>query len=95
MTAIATASKRCTKCRVTKALTAFGPHPTTRDGRHSWCRDCFADYMRERRAADPLLAARNTEQTRAYQAAAARLREAHRDEFDHYYAEELAERGLT
>ena len=95
MTALTVATKRCTKCRITKALTAFGPHPTTRDGRHSWCRSCFADYMRERRATDHVMATRDGVRAQAYKAAETRVREAHRDEFERYYAEELAERGMA
>lgn len=44
-----TLSKRCTKCREVKPLEEFPPHAGRRDGRHSWCRVCNAQYTREAR----------------------------------------------
>lgn len=90
-----TVSKRCTKCGKTKPLDEFGRHPKRTDGHQSWCKACTRDWMREARATDPAQMARDTKQRRAYTAALTRLREARRDEFERYYAEELAMRGLS
>lgn len=95
MSTFTVTAKACTHCGVTKALTSFGPHRGTRDGRQSWCKACRADYIRQRRETEPDLAARSREQIAAYRAAEARVREAHRDEFERYYADELAMRGLA
>lgn len=53
-----------------------------------------ADYMRKwrQRAANR---GYNLAQVQAYHEADRRLREAHRDEFEQYYAEEKAKRGLA
>jgi hypothetical protein len=88
-------TKRCTHCGIEKPLARFSPHPLRPDGLQSWCKSCRADYIRQRRETDSEVAARDAEQVRAYSAAGVRLREANRDEFDRYYAEELAKRGLS
>lgn len=46
-------SKACTRCRAIKHASAFGPAKRNRDGLNSWCRDCCAEDMRERRARNP------------------------------------------
>lgn len=33
-------TKRCTKCKVTKALTEYKYHPKAKDNKASWCKDC-------------------------------------------------------
>lgn len=33
--------KTCTKCGEEKALELFGSTPKTKDGRHTWCKDCL------------------------------------------------------
>lgn len=40
--------KRCTRCRVFKPINSFGVHP--KGHLNSWCRDCQAQYARERKA---------------------------------------------
>lgn len=39
--------KVCTKCRREKPLADFAPHPITKDGRNSWCRDCARPQVAE------------------------------------------------
>lgn len=41
--------KRCSCCEQVKPAVAFGPHKLTRDRLRSWCRECMAGKMRERR----------------------------------------------
>ena len=43
--------KRCRKCLLDKKLTAFPKATSSSDGRHWWCRECFAARYREKRAA--------------------------------------------
>jgi hypothetical protein len=43
-------AKSCRRCDTTKVLSDF-PLGNSRDGRHSWCKDCMRVYNRERRAA--------------------------------------------
>jgi hypothetical protein len=51
--------KRCSRCGQVKALEEFSSVPSRADSRHGWCRDCVSDHKRARRAADPVLAARD------------------------------------
>jgi hypothetical protein len=95
MTAVALATKRCTACGLVKPLDRFSPHAGTRDGCQPRCKACRADYIRERRATDPVLAQRERAQNEAYKAAMSLLRERHRVEFDAIYADELTARGLS
>jgi hypothetical protein len=43
--------KRCTKCGIEKDIAQFSPQKQAKDGLHSWCKPCQADYQRERRQA--------------------------------------------
>jgi 5-methylcytosine-specific restriction endonuclease McrA len=45
--------KRCTHCGETKPFDEFGMHPTTRDGRQSWCKVCTREAARKIREARP------------------------------------------
>jgi hypothetical protein len=38
--------KTCTNCGEGKALDKFPPRKRSRDGLHSWCRDCHRSYLR-------------------------------------------------
>lgn len=40
--------KTCSKCSETKSLENFSKNSKTKDGRHSWCKLCFAQYERDR-----------------------------------------------
>jgi hypothetical protein len=40
--------KPCAKCEVTKPLEAFPERKASKDGRNSWCRDCYRQWHRER-----------------------------------------------
>ena len=44
-------NKRCSKCRIEKDAAQFSPLKHGKDGLHSWCKPCFADYQRQRRQA--------------------------------------------
>lgn len=59
------------------------------------CREAATAYMRARREANPTYRAKGRAQSDAYKAADIRLREAHPDEWEGYYAIERAVRGLT
>jgi hypothetical protein len=48
--------KICSKCKIVKPLTDFGPHKKTPDGRHSWCRACKYEQIKAWRAANPGIA---------------------------------------
>ena len=91
---IAVEVKRCTKCGVVKPLDAFSPHRGTRDGRQPRCKACRAEWIRDVRASDPLIASRDLAQGAAYKAALGLLRDRHRTEFDALYADELRKQGL-
>lgn len=41
--------KTCRRCGEDKEPALFSPSKANVDGRHSWCRECFAAYMRDRR----------------------------------------------
>lgn len=56
--------KRCTRCQTLKLRDAFAPRAASRDGLHSWCRDCYADAARARTARTPI--ERRTEKARKY-----------------------------
>jgi 5-methylcytosine-specific restriction endonuclease McrA len=45
--------KKCGKCGDTKDRSLFFKRNYTPDGNTPWCKDCHADYQRERIAADP------------------------------------------
>lgn len=45
-------NKHCSRCRETKPAVAFSKDKSTTDGRQSWCKQCRADYMAEKRT-DP------------------------------------------
>jgi hypothetical protein len=40
--------KRCTRCKVEKAPDGFPARKKARDGKASWCSDCFKESWRER-----------------------------------------------
>ncbi len=40
--------KLCMKCKKRKDESKFGKHRTSKDGLAYWCRDCVAEYARER-----------------------------------------------
>lgn len=88
-------TKTCTRCETDKPLDDFSPHPTTSDGRASWCRPCAAAHNRERRRADPERRQRdrliNASRRRALEA----LRRIHPDEFTRLYEAELAAATTT
>jgi hypothetical protein len=46
---IEAATVACGKCGIVKPLDAFHKQPGTKNGRHSWCADCFNAYAREHR----------------------------------------------
>lgn len=46
-------TKECTKCRRFLPLERFSRDRTHRDGRRSHCKDCFREYMREKKERDP------------------------------------------
>lgn len=54
--------KRCTRCRCVKPLSHFGKHANSRDGHATQCKDCVAEYRKDRRAR---LEARTPEEMRA------------------------------
>lgn len=91
---LAVATKRCTRCGKRKPLEAFSPDTYKRDGLQTWCKTCRADYIRERRSKDPLLASADRAQVEAYNAALRVLRDLHRAEFDLIYTAERERRGL-
>lgn len=41
--------KWCRRCKTIKSVSHFGPHASTKDGRQTYCRGCFAAIYRERR----------------------------------------------
>lgn len=41
--------KVCKKCNLSKTLNDFSKSPSTKDRLRNWCRDCFAQYDKERR----------------------------------------------
>lgn len=41
-------TKTCSRCRTAKPVSEFGPHPKTKDGFQSWCRQCVREYNRTR-----------------------------------------------
>lgn len=109
MAAVEAPTKTCRKCGETKPLDEFHRNRKSRDGHQSRCKPCMieaasewqaknrqqaTDNQRRRRQANPALALRDLAQAEAYRTAESRLREAHRDEFDRLYDEELRERGL-
>ncbi|MER6534692.1 endonuclease VII domain-containing protein [Streptomyces sp900105755] len=40
--------KRCTKCELSKPLEAFPERKASKDGRNSWCRECYRTWHRAR-----------------------------------------------
>lgn len=58
--------KTCTKCGVEKPLDEFGLNGGRKDGRHSWCRACLSERMRNKRATDPAFAERQRQHVRAW-----------------------------
>jgi hypothetical protein len=44
------ATKRCPKCRETKAVTEFHIDGSRKDGLRAWCKDCHCAYARKRQA---------------------------------------------
>lgn len=40
--------KTCIKCNISKSLDQFSPSKSTRDKRHSYCRECMRDYVKSR-----------------------------------------------
>lgn len=47
--------KKCTRCRAEKSFDSFPRRGRPRDGRASWCRDCFSDNWRGRYYANHVL----------------------------------------
>ncbi|APU88886.1 conserved hypothetical protein [Virus Rctr197k] len=45
---MATTTKTCARCKRTRASTEFKAAKRSKDGLHSWCRDCCALYDKER-----------------------------------------------
>ena len=45
--------KRCSRCKETKPLEAFGAHKASEDGLRAWCRGCWNAYHRERYKTSP------------------------------------------
>jgi superfamily II helicase len=41
-------TKVCTKCNFEKDLLLFSAKKTSKDGRSSWCRDCFKENWKQR-----------------------------------------------
>lgn len=77
-----TQRKVCTKCSKRRATTKFGPNPNTIDGLQSWCRECQATYIRERRKSDPERKKRDRWITKTYNKALGVLRDRYPDEFE-------------
>lgn len=46
--------KTCSHCRELKSLECFGPLKKAKDGLHSWCRQCLAEWRRNDRKDDPI-----------------------------------------
>ncbi len=95
MTTTTALLKTCAKCGRVKSLGEFTPQKRGSTGRHSYCRDCRREYIAEYRRNNAAYRERGRRQADAYSTAQAKLREAHQDEFDAIYAEELAKRGLS
>lgn len=55
---------------------------------HRWCNPCKVEYERQRRHPKPIVE-RSTAERSAVEAAVRRLVDAHRDEFDLYYRQEV------
>ena len=45
--------KWCPKCKQERPVSAFNRNAARYDGRDSWCRDCFNEHRREKRATEP------------------------------------------
>lgn len=66
--------KECSKCKETKDLDCFSPHPTGKFGKQSRCKKCFAKSAQEKRDNNPGYAAqvqkkyreKNPEKIKAY-----------------------------
>lgn len=61
-----TALKTCARCRQSKPLAEFFRGGRARPGPGSYCKGCVAERRRERRAADPVLAASDARKKREY-----------------------------
>lgn len=46
-------TKQCRKCQTIKSIYDFTPRRTSKDGRHSYCKDCISAMMRDHYAEDP------------------------------------------
>lgn len=46
--------KICVRCKESKPLECFANFKETKDGKQSWCKDCFRVYLRHRHRARPL-----------------------------------------
>ena len=81
--------KTCSRveCRKLKPLSDFGPNKNTRDGLQSYCKECGRRVQATRRK-DESVTEYDRAQRRAYDRAEARLREAHRRQWEQYYEEE-------
>ena len=44
--------KLCSKCGKSKKVSEFYKHPSTKDGRQSWCKPCYRDRPRKLAAED-------------------------------------------
>lgn len=57
--------KTCSKCNENKELELFSKNGRNADGRHPWCKVCFATYERERyQNGDSVRKQRNNKKTR-------------------------------
>lgn len=45
--------KSCTKCKISKELSDFSTSPSTKDGRHSWCKPCKRAWQEQRMLTNP------------------------------------------
>lgn len=57
--------KVCVKCGIEKDLEEFRKHKRTKDGRDSWCKDCYRIYM-QRWGADPVNRKQKNEASRQW-----------------------------
>lgn len=66
--------KRCARCKVERPLASYKPCKGTSDGLQSWCRPCYAEYERERRARNKDLINERARERRARENALANAR---------------------
>lgn len=61
-------TKRCSRCKEFKTLGEFCKHKGQKDGLNSWCRKCYSESSKAKRALNPKKPKQTKEEKKAYKA---------------------------